>query len=314
MPAQKPAEPQPDTFGSPLGRYFAATRPAFLSVTLVACLIGLASAWRSGLAPDPATAVVTVLFALVAHAAGNVINDYHDAMSGADDANSGRLFPFTGGSRFIQNGVLGLRQTALLGYGLLAAVVPAGLWLSWQAGPGLVLIGLAGLVLGWAYSAPPLKLVSRGLGELVIAACWLLVVVGTDYVQRGAFDALPFVAGLSYALLVANLLFINQFPDHAGDAAAGKRTLVVLLGPQVAKWGYLLIAILAYGWLVAMVGNDTLPQKTAAAAMTLVLSLSAGRDLLEYASEPAELVPAIRRTILATNLHGLILAGALAFG
>ena len=80
MPAQKPAEPQPDTFGSPLVRYFAATRPAFLSVTLVACLIGLASAWRSGLAPDPATAVVTVLFALVAHAAGNVINDYHDAM------------------------------------------------------------------------------------------------------------------------------------------------------------------------------------------------------------------------------------------
>lgn len=313
-PAPNPAEPQPDRFGSPLGRYFVATRPAFLSVTLVACLIGLASAWRSGIAPDAATAIVTVLFALVAHAAGNVINDYHDAVSGADDANTGRLFPFTGGSRFIQNGVLGLRQTGVFGYGLLATVVPAGLWLSWQAGPGLVLIGLAGLVLGWAYSAPPLKLVSRGLGELAIAACWLLVVVGTDYVQRGAFDALPFVAGLSYALLVANLLFINQFPDHAGDAAAGKRTLVVLLGPQVAKWGYLLIAILAYGWLVAMVGNDTLPQKTAAAAMTLVLSFSAGRNLLEYASEPAELVPAIRRTILAANLHGLILAAALAFG
>ena len=313
-PAPNPAEPQPDRFGSPLGRYFAATRPAFLSVTLVACLIGLASAWRSGIAPDAATAIVTVLFALVAHAAGNVINDYHDAVSGADDANTGRLFPFTGGSRFIQNGVLTLRQTARFGYGLLALVIAAGLWLSWHTGPGLLAIGAGGLLAGWAYSAPPLRLMSRGLGELAIAAGWLLVVVGSDYVQRGSFDALPFIAGLSYALLVANLLFINQFPDHAGDAAAGKRTLVVLLGPQTAKWAYLLIAIVAYGWLLGMVGKDTLPQKSAAAAMTLVLSFTAARDLLEYASQPAALEPAIKRTILAANLHGMVLAGALMFG
>lgn len=307
-------EPSPANHRSTFALYLAATRPAFLSVTLVACLIGLASAWRSGVGLDLATACVTVLFALVAHAGVNVINDYHDALSGADDANTERLFPFTGGSRFIQNGVLTTRQTGRFGYSLLAAVIPAGLWLTWHAGPGLIAIGAGGLLAGWAYSAPPLKLMSRGLGELAIATGWLLVVVGTDYVQRGTFAALPFVTGLSYALLVANLLFINQFPDHKGDAAAGKRTLVVLLGPQVAKWGYLLIAILAYGWLVAMVGNDTLPQKTAAAAMTLVLSFSAGRDLLEYAEQPSELASAIKRTILAANLHGVVLAGALVFG
>lgn len=295
-------------------RYFAATRPAFLSVTLVACVLGLATAYRAGLALDGVTACVTVLFALLAHAGVNVINDYHDGVSGADAANTERLFPFTGGSRFIQNGVLTLRQTARFGYGLLALVIPAGLWLSWHTGPGLLAIGAGGLLAGWAYSAPPLRLMSRGMGELAIAAGWLLVVVGTDYVQRGSFDALPFIAGLSYALLVANLLFINQFPDYAGDAAAGKRTLVVLLGPQTAKWAYLLIAIVAYGWLLGMVGNDTLPQKSAAAAMTLVLSFTAARDLLEYASQPAALEPAIKRTILAANLHGLVLAGALIFG
>jgi len=306
-------EPSPANHRSTFALYLAATRPAFLSVTLVACLIGLASAWRSGVGLDLATACVTVLFALVAHAGVNVINDYHDALSGADDANTERLFPFTGGSRFIQNGVHSARQTALLGYGLLAAVVPGGLWLSWQAGPGLVLIGLAGLVLGWAYSAPPLKLVSRGCGELVIAACWLLVVVGADFVQRGAFDLLPVAAGLSYALLVANLLFINQFPDHDGDAASGKRTLVVRLGPQTAKWGYLLIAIVAHAWLILMVANEVLPQKTAAAALTVALAFPAGRDLLEYASQPAELAPAIKRTIAAALAHGIVLTGVLAF-
>ncbi|WP_068635771.1 prenyltransferase [Thauera butanivorans] len=314
QPIPNPAEPQPGRFGNAFARYFAATRPAFLSVTLVACLIGLASAWRSGAGIDATTAVLTVLFALVAHAGVNVTNDYHDALSGADAANSERLFPFTGGSRFIQNGVLSARQTGRFGHALLAAVIPAGLWLTWQTGPGLLLIGAGGLFAGWAYSAPPLKLMSRGLGELAIAAGWLLVVVGTDYVQRGSFDVLPAAAGLSYALLVANLLFINQFPDRTGDAATGKNTLVVKLGPQAAKWGYLLIAIVAYGWLVGMSSNGTLPQKTAAAAMTLVLSFSAGRELLQHAEDPAELGPAIKRTILAANLHGLILAGALAFG
>ncbi len=309
----QPAEPRPGGFANPLVRWLAATRPAFLAVTLVGCLIGIASAHAGGVAIDPLRAALTVLFALLAHAGGNVVNDYHDALSGADDANRGRLFPFTGGSRFIQNGVHTLRQTALLGYGLLAAVVPGGVWLAWQAGPGLLVIGLAGLALGWAYSAPPLKLVCRGFGELVIVACWLLVVVGADFVQRGAFDLLPVAAGLSYALLVANLLFINQFPDHDGDAASGKRTLVVRLGPQVAKWGYLLIAIAAYAWLVAMVANELLPQKSAAAALTVALSFPAGRDLLEHASDPSELAPAIKRTIVAALAHGSVLAGVLAF-
>lgn len=312
-PALPAGEPHPARYANRFACGFAATRPAFLSVTLVACLIGLAGASRSGIAIDTLTALFTVAFALVAHAGVNVVNDYHDALSGADEANEKRLHPFTGGSRFIQNGVIGVRQMGVFGYLLLAAVIPAGLWLAWQSGPGLIAIGLAGLFVGWAYSAPPLALMSRGLGEFAIAAGWLLVVAGTDFVQRGSFAFMPVAAGLSYALLVANLLFINQFPDHDGDRAVGKRTLVVRLGPQTAKWAYLLIAIAAYGWLVAMVAIWLLPQKAAAAAITVVLSFSAGRELLQHAGEPAELAPAIKRTIVAANLHGLILAAALAF-
>lgn len=308
-----PAEPRTDSRAPRAFIYFAATRPAFLSVTLIGCLIGLATAWRSGVPLDVGTALATVLFALLAHAGINVINDYHDALNGADAANTRRLFPFTGGSRFIQNGILSVRATGLFGYALLAAVVPAGLWLTWQAGPGLVVIGLVGLFVGWAYSAPPLALMSRGLGEPAIALGWLMVVLGADYVQRGSFSLLPLTAGVSYALLVANLLLINQFPDHDGDAAAGKRTLVVRLGPANAKWAYLLIAILAYGWLVAMVASNLLPQKSGAAALTLVFSFAAARELITHACEPAELRPAIQRTILAVNLHGLALAATLAF-
>lgn len=294
-------------------RYFAATRPAFLAVTLVGCLIGLASAYADGIAPDAVTALATVLFALVAHAGGNVINDFHDAASGADAANGARQFPFTGGSRFIQNGVLTPGQTAALGYALLALVVPAGLVLALASGPGLIAIGAVGLALAWAYSAPPLQLAARGVGEFAVGACWLLVVVGADYVQRGTFAWTPVAAGVSFALLVANLLFINQFPDHDGDAAADKRTLVVRLGPDSAKWGYFGIAVVAYGWLVLQVGRENLPQTCAAAAFTLVLSFSAARQLREYAEDPPALVPAIKLTIAAAIVHGLVLATTLAF-
>jgi hypothetical protein len=78
----------------------------------------------------------------------------------------------------------------------------------------------------------------------------------------------PLVAGLSYALLVAAILFINEFPDRRGDEAAGKRTLVVRLGPDNAKWAWLGLVLAAYAWLVLMVGRDRLPQGAAAAAMT----------------------------------------------
>jgi len=304
-------EPQISTFPNPLAKYLAATRPAFLSVTLIGSLIGLATAYFSGYPLAPLKAVLTVFFALVAHAGVNVVNDYYDALNGSDAANTERQFPFTGGSRFIQNGILSRRETGLFGYALLASVIPPGIWLAANSAPALLLIGLAGLLVGWAYSAPPLKLMSRGVGELAIVAGWLLVCVGTDFVQRGGFVALPVVAGLPFALHVANILFINQFPDLKADAGAGKRTIVVRLGADLAKWGYPLIALLAHFWLVAMVIAGHLPVPALVATLTLPLSLFATASLLRDAGRPDRLVPAIKQTILAANLHGLLLVAAL---
>jgi len=307
----QPLEPTLAVLPNPALRYFAATRPAFLSVTFVGCLLGLATAAVSGIRLDPALATLTLFFALVAHAGANVINDYYDALSGCDNANTERVFPFTGGSRFIQNGVLTVRATGVFGYALLAAVVPAGLYLTAVSDGGLIWIGLAGLVVGWAYSAPPLKLQSRGLGEFGITAGWLLVVVGSDFVQRHGFSFTPVAAGLGFALLVANVLYINQFPDVKADASAGKRTVVVNLGVERARWGYALITLLTYGWIVAMVAAGALPWPALASLLAAAASIGALRILWRHAAEPAQLAPAIKLTILAASLHGLLLAAAL---
>jgi len=309
--AMPPVEPSLALYRNPLARYLAATRPAFLGVTLVGCLIGLASAVAGGVALQPLTALVTLFFALVAHAGINVLNDYHDALNGSDAANAERRFPYTGGSRFIQNGVLSLTATRVYGYALFAAVVPAGLWLAQRSGPGLIGIGLAGLVLGWAYSSPPLKLMSRGAGEFAVACGWMIVVIGADYVQRGEFASMPAIAGLGYALHVANVLFINQFPDLRADAAAGKRNLVVRLGPDRARWLYPLIALTAFSWLIGAVLTGALPPPALAALVSVLPALRATRQLLRNARRPEALDSAIRATIGATILHGAALSLAL---
>ena len=308
-----PLEPTLDTLPHPLMRYFVAVRPAFLSVTFVGCLLGLATAALSGVTLDPLKATVTLLFALLAHGGANVVNDYYDAKSGCDAANDERVFPFTGGSRVIQNGVLSLQEAGVFGYALLAAVIPAGLWLTAVSGPGLIGIGLAGLLTGWAYSAPPFKLQSRGLGEYGITAAWLLIVVGSDFVQRHEFSFTPVAAGLGFALLFANVLYINQFPDVKADTQAGKRTLVVRLGVQRARWGYALIALLCYGWVLAMALLGHLPAVALISLLPAIASFKAAQNLARHAAQPMQLVPGIKLTILAASLHGLLLAAALAF-
>jgi 1,4-dihydroxy-2-naphthoate octaprenyltransferase len=177
--------------------------------------------------------------------------------------------------------------------------------------PDLIWIGAAGLFIGWAYSAPPLALNSRGLGELCVATGFGLVVVGADFVQRGDFALVSIVAAVSYGLLVTNILYINQFPDWRADEAAGKRHWVVILGQHRARWGYLAIGVVAYGFLLWAVGAGLLPRWALIALASGVLTAMAARDLLRYPDRPQLLVPAIKLTIGAAALHGVLLAAAL---
>jgi 1,4-dihydroxy-2-naphthoate octaprenyltransferase len=125
----QPLEPTLATLQNPLVRYFAATRPAFLSASLMASVIGLSMAWNDAVLFNLTTALITLIFGLLAHAGVNVLNDYYDALNGTDAQNTERIFPFTGGSRFIQNGVLTLAQTRNFGFILLLGVGLAGVWL-----------------------------------------------------------------------------------------------------------------------------------------------------------------------------------------
>lgn len=291
--------------------YWRMTRPGFLSITLVGCLLGFALAAVCGCGFDVTLAVVTVVLALLAHAGANVLNDYHDARNGADAANAQGIFPFTGGSRLIQQGLVSEEDTRRWAWVLMGLVVLGGLWLSVRSGGGLVLIGLAGVLLAWAYSAPPLKLMSRGLGELSVAAAWWLVVVGADYVQRQHWHFITAYTAVSFALLVANILLINGLPDAPSDRAVGKLTLATRLSPRGLAGLYTALMLGAHLWLAVGVWALIPPLSAIWGLLSLPLGLVASVLLWLRAGEPQRLRPVLALTIATASVHGLAMAAGL---
>ncbi len=301
-------EPNADALRNPLRRYFLATRPPFVTLTLVGCLLGIATAHADGISINLLTAVATVMLGVTLNAAVNVHNDYCDHMNGTDALNTARVFPFTGGSRFIQNGVLTPRATLLFARALFALTIAGGLALCAWVGSGLLWIGLWGVFVGWAYSAPPLQMNSRGLGEICVALTFALVVVGADFVQRGSLGATPIWASVGYALLTTNVLYINQFPDRDADLAAGKRHWVARMPVSQARWGYLIIVVLGLLAMALPVLLGALPPGAALGMIALVPAATAAVGLLRFATMPKQLAPAIKMTIAAAHIAAVAMS------
>ena len=173
-----------------------ATRLPFLSATLIPVAVGLAIAAAQGFF-DPFTALLTIIGASAAHLALNVANDVFDARQGADDANV-RPTQFSGGSRVIQYGLVSLRGMSAISLACYAVAIVIGLVLlvtSWSLRCSS--IGILGLVLSIEYTAPPLKLVYRGLGELTTAIGFgPLMLVGAYVVQSGGTVSVEALAGV----------------------------------------------------------------------------------------------------------------------
>lgn len=289
-----------------------ATRPGFLLVTAVAALLGTLSGLACGAPPDWPAGIASIVLAVLAHAAMNLHNDWGDAQIGSDAINTGRIAPFTGGSRMVQDGVLTTDQLRDAVHVLAMVVVGGGIVLAARAGPALIAIGMAGLALGWAYSQPRVALMSRGLGELGVVLAWWLVVVGADVVQQHRITTMALLPGVSLALLVGAILWVAEFPDAAADARVGKRTLVVRLGPWPAAWVHLLIVLAAHLWVAAWWWVGWLPSKASWALLTALPSGWAAVWLLVDARHPQRLRAVMVVTVAVAVLHGLLLSGAYA--
>lgn len=199
-------------------------------------------------------------------------NDYFDLA--ADRANRSPTH-WSGGSRVLADGLLPpwVALTAVGVSSLLAWIAALILTLVVQTGPlTLTLLSLAYL-LCLSYSAPPVRLVSRGLGEVsgALIVPGLTTLVGY-YLQSGRLSWLPVLAVIPLGWLQLAMLLAVAFPDAEGDRAAGKRTLVVRWGGARAAGLYLTALMAAYASLPFLVIVGLPAQVVGAAGLGLPLA------------------------------------------
>ena len=284
-----------------------ATRLPFLSATFIPVAIGLAiAAWHGYF--DLVTVLLTLVGAAAVHLGLNVANDVFDARLGADDKNVNPT-QYSGGSRVIQYDLVSLRAMTLISAGFYGIAMAIGLvLLVMRPSVALVVIGALGIVLSLAYTAPPFKLVYRGLGEITTAVGFgPLMLLGAYVVQTGGLVTLePIVASLPIAILVALILYVNEVPDRPADARAGKRTLPVILSrPQVVNL-YLLAALAAF----AIIGGGVLAGVLPIPALLALLALPLVRRVYEGLQQNYE-SPYGLMAVMAVNIRLHLLVGVL---
>ena len=245
------------------------------------------------------------------HLGVNLTNDYFDHLSGADDINPAPLSPLAGGSRAIQEGLLPPKAVLSGGLLLIALGAALGLLLAFLSGPLLLLIGAFGALTGFFYTAPPLRLGYRGLGEACVALDFgVLPVLGAFYVQAGRLSLGAFLASLPVAFLVAAVLWANEIPDIPYDRAAGKLTLPARLGPEGAARGLAVLfvaAFLSVAFLALLWRRPVLLLPLAAAPLAVASVLRA----VENSRRPDRLGPACKLAVLAHLVGGLLLFASL---
>ncbi len=211
-------------------------------------------------------------------------NDYFDLA--ADRLYVDRPSRWSGGSRVLADGLLPPRAAlvAAVAMGLSALAVVAVLVLVYRQPAWPIALLLAGLVLSWEYSAPPLRLNARGWGEpaaaLIVPVLTPLVGYSLQVGQPGVL-LLPVVWPLA-CHQAAMILVINS-PDAPTDRQAGKMTLVARLGERRAARFYPLFPILAYGSLPVLVGWGLPGLAAAAVAVPLPLSVWLARRMIRFA-------------------------------
>jgi 1,4-dihydroxy-2-naphthoate polyprenyltransferase len=286
-----------------------ATRLPFLSATFIPVSVGIAVAAAHGFF-DLLTVLVTLVGAAATHLALNVANDVFDTRLGADDMNV-RPTQYSGGSRVIQYGLVSLRRMSAISLSLYAVAIACGLLLlALRPSLELLVIGVLGIVLSVGYTAPPLKLVYRGLGELTTAIGFgPLMLLGAFVVQSGGPISIEAVAAsVPIAILVALILYVNEVPDREGDARAGKRTLPVQLSRAAVLRLYAAAAVAAFGWLVLAVALGWLPLPSLLALLAAPLAVRVHQGLRAWYEDAYALMP-----VMATNIRLHLVTGVVLF-
>jgi 1,4-dihydroxy-2-naphthoate octaprenyltransferase len=278
-----------------------AARPKTLYAAAAPVLMGGGLAYDGGVfAPGPFLAALVC--ALLIQIGTNLANDYSDYVRGADTPDR------KGFTRVAQAGLVSpteLRRAIALVFG---ASVALGAYLVSVGGLPILLIGLASIAAGLAYTGGPWPFGYYGLGDLFVFVFFgFVAVLGTYYVQALELRADLWLAGGAAGALVTAILVVNNLRDLDTDARTGKRTLAVHLGNLGTQIEYSIL--LAVGFAAPLIGIalGAWPTTALLSLVALPFAVTPLRGVWCH-RDPTELNAALAGTSRLAGTYGLLFA------
>jgi len=238
-------------------RWLVVTRAGVLPMTLTSGLIAVLLAAVADVPVDWLNVTLAVIGIVIAHLANNLMNDLADTEVGNDTETYPRALyaphPILSGLVTKRQLLTGIVVCQVLDLAIMVTLISRVDW--WVAA-----FALGGLFLSWAYTAPPLRLKKRGLGEFDVLITWgPLMVGGVYYAGTGSLPWQVLAAATVYALLPTTVLMGKHIDKLPYDAPTGTTTLPVLLGEGRAKALTQVMAIAYYVGVAALVVARALP-------------------------------------------------------
>lgn len=165
----------------------------------------------------------------LAHLSVNMLDDYFDWKKGAVETyknlekqglvpENNKCFYFT------QNLVTPL-SVFIVALVLSAIAFLIGLFIASKVGISVIIIALITAALGFFYSASPIKLSYRGLGEPVIALIFGPLLMTGAYLTAGAhIDKFILLISTIMGILVMNIGYVHAVSDFDSDLKTGKKS------------------------------------------------------------------------------------------
>ncbi len=244
----------------------------------------------------------------------NAINEYIDYLSGVDRfVTPDKRTPFSGGKKTIIDGKLTLKENLVIGVVTVLAGSLLGLYVVFFREFSVLWIGLAGVFFALFYSLPPFKFSYRGLGEAVVGLTFgPLITTGAYLVQANTISAEVIIASLPLGFIIANVLWINQYPDYEADLKGRKLNGVVRLGREKGVVVYAALFGAAYLFLLPLIlisGNSL----WLLALISIPLAVRSVKVARRHFDDIPRLTEANAKTIQIYQLTGLTMIAAVLF-
>lgn len=287
-----------------MGNLASITRANFLPLTVVIVLAGLAGAFYAHRVFIPLDALLVLVGALLTHASVNAFNNYFDYRSNID-AKTPKT-PFSGGVEILVKGAMKPSSALTVAITSIVGASSIGIYflmLFFSALFPLVLYGALVIVL----YTPVLSKI-HGLSEVAAGSGFGLMGLGVYVTQAGRIDGTGLSIFVPVTILVAMLLFLNEFPDADVDKEGGRRHVVILVGKRRASRIYVMALIATYASIMLSVVFRAAPWTVLVSLLTVPVAYQAARGALSNYERTAELIPAMGMNVITILTTILLIA------